>query len=50
VLVYLALWAWHRYRPKEVYMPRVLPSDGELPHMEVTTWDGDPLYTVGEGI
>jgi hypothetical protein len=49
VLVYLALWAWHRYKPKEVYMPRVLPTGGELPQMEVTTWDGDPLYTVGEG-
>jgi len=48
VLIYLALWAWHRYRPKDVYMPRVLPIDGELPQMEITTWDGDPLYSVGE--
>ncbi len=47
VLVYLALWAWHRYRPKDVYMPRVLPSSGDTPQMEVVTWDDQPLYKVG---
>lgn len=50
VLAYLALWAWHRYRPKEVYMPRVLPAGGDAPQMSVVTWDDQPLYKVGDDV
>lgn len=47
-LVYLALWAWHRYRPRDVFTPRVLPMNGETPQMEIETWDGQQLYKVGD--
>ncbi len=44
LLVYCALWLWHKYRPSTVILPRVLPRQDT--RLEVTTWDGDPLYTM----
>jgi hypothetical protein len=42
-LVYLTLWAWNRYRPQRFAMPRVLPGGGGV-HLEVTDWEGQPMY------
>lgn len=43
-LVYAALWLWHKYRPATVILPRVMPRQDT--RLEVTTWEGDPLYTM----
>jgi hypothetical protein len=43
-VVYFALWLWHKYRPATVILPRVLPR--QETRLEVTAWDGAPLYTL----
>lgn len=47
-LVYLALWLWHRYRPQQVFMPRVLPSGDDL-HLTVQDWEGNDLIHLDGG-
>ena len=44
IVSYYALWLWHKYRPSTVILPRVLPR--QETRLEVTTWDGDLLYTL----
>ncbi len=44
IVVYGALWLWHKYRPSTVILPRVLPR--QETRLEVTTWDNAPLYTL----
>ena len=44
LVVYTAQWLWHKYHPSTVILPRVLPR--QETRLEVTTWDGDPLYTL----
>ena len=44
LVVYGSLWLWHKYRPSTVILPRVLPRQDT--RLEVTTWDGDLLYTL----
>ena len=44
IVVYSFLWLWHKYRPSTVILPRVLPRQDA--RLEVTTWDGDRLYTL----
>ena len=44
MIVYGALWLWHKYRPSTVILPRVLPRQDA--RLEVTTWAGDLLYTL----
>jgi len=41
---YYALWLWHKYRPSSVIL-RVSCRAKET-RLEVTTWDGDLLYTL----
>ncbi len=44
LLIYFALWLWHKYRPSSVILPRVMPR--QETRLEVTTWEGDPLFTM----
>ena len=44
LLLYCGLWLWHKYRPSTVILPRVMPR--QETRLEVTTWEGDPLYTM----
>jgi len=44
LLVYFALWLWHKYRPAPVILPRVMPRQDT--RLEVTTWAGERLYTM----
>lgn len=46
LLVYLALYLWHLWRPGRALLPRVLPGSGEAP-LRVHDWDGREMYEVG---
>jgi hypothetical protein len=41
-IVYLALMLWHKWRPSQVFMPRVLPR--QEAHLEFQTFDGQTLF------
>ena len=44
IVSYGILWLWHKYHPSTVILPRVLPR--QETRVEVTTWEGDLLYTL----
>jgi len=45
-LVYFGLWVWHKYRPQQVFMPRVMPSGEDL-RLTVQDWEGREMYRLG---
>ncbi|MEP0805706.1 MAG: hypothetical protein HRF47_09465 [Chloroflexota bacterium] len=48
LLMYAALYLWHRLRPSQALMPRVLPGGG-VAQMTVHDWDGQEMYRVENG-
>jgi hypothetical protein len=48
LLAYAGLYLWHRLRPGQALMPRVLPGGGET-QMTVHDWEGREIFRLGGG-
>ena len=44
VVTYLVAWAWYRWRPQSLLMPRTLPPGAA--RLEISSWAGEPMFVI----